>query len=108
LISFAQSRQYSWHKEEQQVDYTVIGWPVMSYFYTVFEQKAGSEPTITLYPTLAASTSLSLFKKAMIGLAIVAFIAIAYIIGQKRSAAKLQNELNQSLNNPVNTMSKLR
>jgi len=87
------------------VEYTVIGWPVMSYFYTIFEQKTGSEPTITLYPPLA--TSLSLFKKVMIGLAIVAFIAIAYIIGQRRSA-KLQNEIDQSLNSSVNILNKVR
>jgi len=35
----------------QYVNYTILGWPVLSQFYSVFELPTGGKPTITLYPT---------------------------------------------------------
>ena len=38
-----------------QKDFTMLGWPVLSQFYTIFELTKGFAPVITMYPTYATS-----------------------------------------------------
>jgi hypothetical protein len=81
------------------VYYGVIGWSVMSNFYTVFEKTATSEPTITLYPTYSTSTSgnntttttTSSWKTILI-IAVVVLVALVVI----SVAAKKKNSLTKS------------
>jgi hypothetical protein len=41
----------------EYVNYTVLGWPVLSQFYTVFELPTTGIPTVTMYPTYNASAN---------------------------------------------------
>jgi len=78
---------------------TVLGWPVLAHFYTIFEQKNGSEPTITLYPAIAPrATESSMFVTRFVqGIALVALLVVVYMCFKNRAASKLQNELGEEL-----------
>ncbi len=67
----------------QDTNYTILGWPVLSQFYTVFEQPKSSSPTITLYPTYtvieapAATPSGGISKTVLIaGIAAAVFVLV--------------------------------
>jgi len=79
------------------VNYTVLGWPVLSQFYTVFELPTSGVPTITLYPTYNAtangvvdngSTSSSFSLKT---LAIVAAVVLVVLVALSAVCKKKQD-----------------
>jgi len=78
---------------------TVLGWPVLVHFYTVFEQKNGSQPTITLYPAITPkATESSVFLMRFIqGIAVVALLVVVFVCFRNRAASKLQSELGEEL-----------
>jgi len=87
--------------QDRYINHTVIGWPVMSYFYTVFEQKKGSEPTVTLYkaqvnPT-SASANTPLIQRLIQIAAFIVLIAVIGVCFRKRTASKLKTELGEEL-----------
>jgi hypothetical protein len=91
----------------KKIDYTILGWPVLSQFYTIFEQKTGAEPTITLYPAKGSGSSsdnssngtpTSLGTRAIQLAVVVILLAVIYTCLKNRAAAKLQNELGEQLN----------
>jgi hypothetical protein len=68
----------------EYVNFTVLGWPVLSQFYTVFELPTTNIPTVTMYPTYNAtangvvdSTSSSFSMKT---LAIVAAVVLVVLV----------------------------
>jgi len=80
---------------------TVLGWPVLAHFYTIFEQKNGSQ-TITLYPAITPKASESLlnsFSGARIiqVIAILGILIVVYMCFKRRAAAKLESELGKEL-----------
>ncbi len=87
----------------QHLDHTVLGWPVLSQFYSVFEQKQGSEPTITLYQlsnvfALETNPKDQILMYAIFGL--IGFIlvtCISIMIFKKKAASKLKGELREDL-----------
>jgi hypothetical protein len=93
--------------ENNKVDYTILGWPVLSQFYSIFEQKTGSEPTITLYPAKASGSSsddsstgtpTSLGTRVIQLAVVIVLLAVVYTCFKNRAAAKLQNDLGEQLN----------
>lgn len=80
----------------QDTNYTILGWPVLSQFYTVFEQPKSSSPTITLYPTYtvieapAATPSGGISKTVLIAgiaaAALVLAVALSCCCKKKPSA----------------------
>jgi len=107
LIGYTPSVTNNSDPENKKADYTILGLSFLSQFYTIFEQKTGSEPTITLYPAKASSgssdnssnsTPTSLGTRAIQLAVVVVLLAVLYTCFKNRAAAKLQNELGEQLN----------
>jgi len=90
--------------EGENIDFTVLGWPVLSQFYTVFEAQDENTPVVTLYPTytplkdddniLPSLNSLPMgVKVALVALVVVIFAFAVAKCKSKRAASKLQDEL---------------
>jgi len=107
LIGYIDSATNISDSSTTKIDYTILGWPVLSQFYTIFEQKTGSEPTITLYPAKSSSSSsdgssnstpTSLGTRAIQLAVVIVILAVVYTCFKNRAAAKLQNDLGEQLN----------
>jgi len=95
----------------EHLNHTVLGWPVLSQFYSIFEHAQGSEPTITLHKIVSMQVDpavdpiddgepkdKSISVHVLLGVLGFLFLAcIGMMIFKKRAAAKLQGELSEGL-----------
>jgi len=93
-----------YYSPAEDINYTILGWPVLSQFYTVFEKVKDSEPTISLYSKISESLNSQDVKAStpgiIRGIQVVVFvlmIAGIWACLRNRSASKLKNELTQDL-----------
>jgi len=90
-----------------KTNFTVLGQSVLSYFYTIFEQKNGAGPTVTLYSvdgsqavvdSSAGSTPTS-FTGRIVQIVIVIILLVVVVVCLKnRATSKLKEELYLELN----------